>query len=303
MEMTGSSPSKVCLVVDKEWIQYQHLAEVETMLKKTDAEVSLIAIDETTSIGNDEPEIKDGGSGVGKYELSLQSIPIFFEKLYTEGPKTLTHAERYLAENILTKETPMEKRSRLRKRVPIDTSTLSKAETLYFEPVQQGKHTYSIPDDIVDTIVDKTDVVVLLGFNRILRGRILTEPEYGVLSFHGSDFRKYRGRPGGYWQFLNRENKIGLTLQQLTTDLDGGRIVVCKHADISDADTWWHVKLAVTELYGSHLADGIQLFQDPNFSPIELSEEEMGELTFESCRNKWRNEIRMAARNFVGRYF
>lgn len=304
--MTGSSPSSVCLMLDNEWIQRQHLREVETMIEETSAEVTLIAIDETTASGGteSEPAIIDGGSGVGKYGLSLRSIGVFFRKLVTQGPCTITNAERYLAETISNGKTPMERRSELRKRIPFDSNEhLAETKTTYFEPIQQSECLYTIPDEVVDEIVDVSDVVVLLGFNRILRGRILEEPEYGVLSFHGSDFRRYRGRPSGYWQFLNGEEKIGLSLQQLTEDLDGGNIVVCNHADISEADTWWHVKLAITELYGSHLAEAIQRFQDPEFEPTSLSEEEMGMLTYESTRESWRNEMRMAYRNVRGRYF
>lgn len=300
----SEKPSNICLVFDKETMHKQHAKEVQNMLENTNVKISLVAIDETTSFGGSPTTTAEHATIVGEYGISPRSVAVFFKKLRDQGPRTITHAERYLGENILTGETATEKRARLKKPVPIDDiDAISNAPWTYFEPVHEGGPTYSLPDETVDKIIATSDVVILLGFNRILRGRILTEPEYGVLSFHGSDLRRYRGRPGQYWQFLNREDDIGLTLQQLTPDLDGGNIVVCDHADISDAKTWWDVKLAITESYGTHLERAIKRLQDPEFEPIELSEDEMGVLTFEDARNKWRNEIRMTARNLWGRYF
>lgn len=298
-----TSHMKVCLLFEEETIHDRYRLEVETMLQEADVEISLVVIDQETA-EQAPPREGDHAPIAGNYDLSLRSICAFFYKLYTKGPRTLTNAERYLAENILSEETPTEKRARLKKPIKIDSiAEVNESPRIYFTPNKEGSYTYTIPDDVVDKIIATSDVVILLGYGRILRGRILEEVEYGVLSFHESDIRRYRGRPGCYWQFLNREDVIGVTLQQLTEDLDGGNIVVCKYADISDARTYWDVKLAATELYGSFLAEGINRLQDPNSSLTELSKSEMGKLTYESDRDKWRNEIRMTVRNFYGRYF
>lgn len=288
--------SKACLLLDDESIQKNYLHEVENMLAKTDIEVSLIAIDKPLLQAR---RSKEDDGGYWNYHSVARSI---IKEAQNESPKLIGNAEQFLAE-VIHDETAEEKRRELKQRIPLDSHEyLRRVERIYFTPTKIGNRIYEFPDEVVDKIVSASDVVISLNHSRILRGRILTAPDYGVLSFHGSDFRKYRGRPSGYWQYLNKEDTIGLTLQQLTNELDGGKIVVCDHADISDANTWWDVKLATAKLYGPQLAKGIELLQDPCFTPTELDSEELGELTYESDRYSWKNELRLVFRHLIGRY-
>ncbi len=145
---------------------------------------------------------------------------------------------------------------------------------------------------------ETSDVVVNFE-HEILRGRILFEPKYGILSFHSGDVRKYRGRPAAFWQFINGENEIGVTLQRLTDDLDGGFPIVIKSADISDASTYWEVKVKQNRLYDDMLVEGIRLIQDPDFS-IERPDE-LGDLTRQEDIEVWRNTGRLVLKDILGR--
>lgn len=68
------------------------------------------------------------------------------------------------------------------------------------------------------------DVLVRFGF-RILRGDILSSSKYGVWSFHHGDENSNRGGPAGFWEVLQNQATTGTTLQILTEDLDGGKIL------------------------------------------------------------------------------
>jgi hypothetical protein len=47
---------------------------------------------------------------------------------------------------------------------------------------------------------------------------------FGVLSYHHGDPTKYRGRPAGFHEILNNEDKVGIIVQRLSNKLDGGDI-------------------------------------------------------------------------------
>ncbi|MFH5834130.1 formyltransferase family protein [Halalkalibaculum sp. DA384] len=70
----------------------------------------------------------------------------------------------------------------------------------------------------------KPDLLLRFGFG-ILAGRILNITAHGVWSFHHGDLEKYRGRPPVFWEMLNQENRVGITLQRLEEKLDAGNII------------------------------------------------------------------------------
>lgn len=68
------------------------------------------------------------------------------------------------------------------------------------------------------------DIMIRFGFG-ILRGGILEAAKYGIWSLHHGDNRINRGGPPAFWEVVNRENVTGITLQKLSEDLDGGKVI------------------------------------------------------------------------------
>ena len=68
------------------------------------------------------------------------------------------------------------------------------------------------------------DIILRHEFN-IIRGDILNAARFGIWSFHHADNAINRGYPPGFWEIVNDEPCCGVTLQQLTPELDGGRII------------------------------------------------------------------------------
>jgi methionyl-tRNA formyltransferase len=68
------------------------------------------------------------------------------------------------------------------------------------------------------------DVMLRFGF-RIIRGPILETARYGVWSFHHGDNREYRGTPPMFWEMYEGNPVCGVTLQILTDQLDGGKVI------------------------------------------------------------------------------
>ena len=144
---------------------------------------------------------------------------------------------------------------------------LADADVVQCSPEWEDDVWRSLPDPVVDEIAAEVDVAIRFGFG-LLTGRVLEEIECGVLSFHFGDIREYRGCIGGIWEFLEGERSAGVTLQQLTDRIDGGRIVADDHVPIYDHDTYGAIKRRQrASVLGDLLVEGMQNLNDPNFEP------------------------------------
>lgn len=125
-----------------------------------------------------------------------------------------------------------------------------------------------IPDATVDAVEGNVDVVIRFGFG-MLKGRILHCSTHGVLSYHPGDIREYRGQPGGFWELLNDEHEMGVTLQRINETLDGGEIAAFEPVDISDANTWQEIKHRAFSRAETMLVPGVRTLVDEDKSPAK----------------------------------
>ena len=131
-----------------------------------------------------------------------------------------------------------------------------------------GNH---LPPEAVDALRG-TDIAIRFAFG-IVTGDALTAPKHGMLSFHHGDIRTYRGKPPGFWEFLYGEEKVGITIQQLTEKLDGGNILLIEHVDIEQAGSWPAVRQRLVDASPPLLIRALERLADNAFSsnsPDEL---------------------------------
>ena len=67
---------------------------------------------------------------------------------------------------------------------------------------------------------NKIDLILRFGL-----GIIKTNLKVPIMSFHHGDLRKYRGRPSGFYEILNKEKIQGQVVQIITSKLDAGKIL------------------------------------------------------------------------------
>jgi hypothetical protein len=156
-----------------------------------------------------------------------------------------------------------------------DNPVFADATRIKCDPNQTDGKWVELPDPVVTELTDSADVVIQMGFG-LLEGRILTEPEYGLLSFHYGDVTEYRGAPTGFWEFIDDAEHAKVTVQQLTHTLDGGKIVTTSDVDLSTALTWDDVRGRLFETSIPMLATAIKQLEDPDFEPEPP--QELGEL-------------------------
>lgn len=157
--------------------------------------------------------------------------------------------------------------------VPIEDRPWAETATvLRAQPEPADGFGQRLPAETVDRIADAdVDLLFRRGFG-ILVGDVLTTPTHGVVSYHHGDIRKYRGRPPGVWEFANEEETAGITLQRLSSTLDGGEIVVEKTVDITDCHTWQAVKQRLFESSVDMLATACRRLPDPTFEPLVVDD-------------------------------
>ena len=68
------------------------------------------------------------------------------------------------------------------------------------------------------------DLILRFEFD-IIRGKILNSSKNGIWSFHHGDNKVNRGGPSCFWEIILNQKSIGVTLQKLTPELDGGLII------------------------------------------------------------------------------
>ncbi len=89
----------------------------------------------------------------------------------------------------------------------------------------ETRFSYRFSDEDIIAIKElNLDVLIRFGFG-ILKGGILDAARYGVWSLHHGDNKINRGGPPGFWEVVNKESITGVTLQRLSSDLDGGVVI------------------------------------------------------------------------------
>jgi folate-dependent phosphoribosylglycinamide formyltransferase PurN len=107
----------------------------------------------------------------------------------------------------------------------VDVTDLLKGVKFMNVTPKQSRYTDTIASEEVNSIKEaKLDVLIRFGF-RILTGEILTAARFGVWSLHHGDNAINRGGPPAFWEVVKGEPVTGVTLQVLSDELDGGRLI------------------------------------------------------------------------------
>jgi methionyl-tRNA formyltransferase len=105
----------------------------------------------------------------------------------------------------------------------------------------------------------RPDLIVCVGWNRLLGREALSIPTQGVVGFHASLLPRYRGRAPVCWAILRGETLTGNTMLMLAPGVNTGDIVDQQEIPIGPDDTcgmvYEKVALSGAEMLRHHLAD------------------------------------------------
>ncbi len=154
--------------------------------------------------------IKDGRNSGGKEKLSrlLRSKNII--------GKVLIKCQTLFEEKLFPEKISVNKAEILKQLGNVDTVTLF--------PERKGFLDVFSKEDADKVREYDLDVILRHEFN-IIRGDILHAAKHGIWSFHHADNSINRGGPVGFWEIALNEPYVGVTLQKLTPELDGGLVI------------------------------------------------------------------------------
>jgi folate-dependent phosphoribosylglycinamide formyltransferase PurN len=235
---------RVCLLFDGETTQRWVAESIETMLQKTNTEISYVVVNEDVGLF---------GSG------------------------NIHRGKRYPAYALLWILALLRPRNgeQFDDQIPIDDiNGVAKAPRKSCRPASQRGLWNTLPTDVVETIDERADLVLRRGFG-LIEGDILSTTEYGVLSFHHGDPRKYRGGPAGFWEYMNEEDSAGLMVQKLEPELDAGEVLAYHEVDIGGCRTWREIQRRLYNSSSQLLPEAIGNLRD---SEKAISVEDPGKI-------------------------
>jgi len=121
---------------------------------------------------------------------------------------------------------------------------------------------FTFSKEMINIIKKNCDILILLGFNKILHKEVLDITDYGILSFHTSNTNKYRGRPAAFNEFINNEKFGGVTLQLLSKEIDSGLIVNQRDTEIENSKSFDETLYRMMCLKSDVLLEGLKKNQE-----------------------------------------
>ena len=115
---------------------------------------------------------------------------------------------------------------------------------------------------------NKIDLILLIGFMRILSSEFCLEWQDRLLNVHPSLLPKYGGRvdTSVHEEVLKNGDAVtGCTIHFVTEDVDGGPILIQKKCDVVQSDTVGSLKTKVQALEGRAFIEAIQLIQKNSY--------------------------------------
>lgn len=252
--MPDSHPNSLCVLADQ-YLMANQARTLENAIAETGIEVPLVVVNEQL-----ESDIDPNEEAMAVNEgLGLGTVRVLSDVIKRERAWSLVLAEKKIAEE-LGSETASTGRVAV-----TEVPCLQDSEFHHVQPLKDGNWC-ELPPETVELVGKRCDLAIRFGFG-LLRGAALDAPEFGVLSFHPADIREYRGL-GVPQAWLDGRETMGVTLQRLNEEIDGGEIIAYTETDVSDSRTLWEMYDILNDIKADLLTTGIENLRDPTFEPV-----------------------------------
>ena len=102
--------------------------------------------------------------------------------------------------------------------------------------------------NIEDVLTYKVDIVLSIGYIRIIKKNILEHARLGIINAHPAPLPKYRGRFSTMYAIMNGEKTHGVTFHFMNEGIDSGDILHQKMFPIDENDTGKSLYMKASEL-------------------------------------------------------
>ena len=134
------------------------------------------------------------------------------------------------------------------------------------------------------------DLIIVAAYGRILPNAILTLPPYGCINVHASLLPKYRGAGPIQWAIANGETETGVTIMQISEQMDAGDILLKKVMPITPTDTGGSLHDKLARLGAEALREALRLLKEGQLTARPQNEAEVTSaplITKEDGRIDW----------------
>ncbi len=134
------------------------------------------------------------------------------------------------------------------------------------------------PDSLSDTVFQNSirelrpDALVVIAF-RILPRSLFTLPRLGAFNVHPSLLPRYRGPAPIRWTLLNGDTETGVTIIQLSEQIDGGGMLAQEKTAILDDENYGELHDRLAELGARMLVTTLDAFDQRVPPPLLLQDE------------------------------
>lgn len=100
---------------------------------------------------------------------------------------------------------------------------------------------------------------IVAGYSDIFCAELIETPRFGMLNLHGGRLPEYRGGSPLNWQLVNGEICAGISVIQMDSGIDTGRLMSCAEISISDEDTIATIHERANEAFPGLVLDAIKM--------------------------------------------
>ena len=118
-------------------------------------------------------------------------------------------------------------------------------------------------------IDDNVDIVLLIGFMRILSKSFCKKWDNKILNVHPSLLPKYAGGINNNVHrdvLKNKDSETGCTIHYVTANVDSGPILIQKKCEVQPGDTIESLKDRVQHLEGQAFIEALHLIENKNYA-------------------------------------
>lgn len=118
-------------------------------------------------------------------------------------------------------------------------------------------------------IDNNVDIVLLIGFMRILSKSFCKKWDNKILNVHPSLLPKYAGGINNNVHrdvLKNKDSETGCTIHYVTSNVDSGPILIQKKCEVQPGDTIESLKDRVQDLEGQAFIEALHLIENKNYA-------------------------------------
>lgn len=101
------------------------------------------------------------------------------------------------------------------------------------------------------------DLIVVAGFDQILKPAVFNLPRFGAINSHPSPLPRYAGPAPVFWMIRNGERQSAITIHKITAAVDGGNIIVREPFAIEEDFTSGDVEARIREIEPDAIAKAV----------------------------------------------